>query len=120
MIPGVSDVPGAVHAGRMWRGRLLRAGVSIHEVRDAILHAKVATIDGVWSSIGSSNFDRRSARMNNEVDAVILGGTTAASIETMLQAWSDAGQEVTLRAWNQRSWHEHLGEATALLWSRLM
>ena len=120
VIPGVSDVPGAVHAGRATYGRLLRAGVRIHEVRHAVLHAKVATIDGVWTSIGSSNFDRRSAVMNNEVDAVILGRHTAAAVEAMLRGWSEPARHVTLRAWNERSWREHLGELTALVWSRLM
>ncbi len=120
VIPGVSDVPGAIHAGRATYGRLLRAGVRIHEMRHAVLHAKVATIDGVWTSIGSSNFDRRSAVMNNEVDAVVLGRPTAAAVEAMLRGWSEAARHVTLRQWNERSWREHLGELTALVWSRLM
>ena len=120
VIPGVSDVPGAVHAGRATYGRLLRAGVAIREVRSAILHAKVATIDGVWSSIGSSNFDRRSATMNNEVDAVILGRRTAGEIERMLGGWFDQGHEITPQGWHDRPWRERAGELAALVWSRLM
>ncbi len=120
VLPGVSDVPGAVHAGRAAYGRMLRVGVAIHELRDAVLHAKVATIDGVWSSIGSSNFDRRSAVLNNEVDAVILGRRTAGSIERMLLDWSQSAHPVTLRAWNDRSLRERIDELSALTWKRLM
>ena len=120
VLPGVSDVPGAIHAGRGSYGRLLRAGVHIHEMKDAVLHAKVATIDGVWTSIGSSNFDRRSARLNNEVDAVILGEPLASSVETMMQAWSTRSRKVTLASWQSRPFTERLAEFTTLFWKRLM
>lgn len=120
IVPGISDVMGAVHAGRGTYGRLLRAGVRIFEMQHAVLHAKVSTIDGVWSSIGSSNFDTRSAIMNNEVDAVILGRATAASVEDMMRAWAEDAAEITLRGWQDRSLHERFGELTALAWKRLM
>ena len=120
VVPGVSDVMGAVHAGRGTYGRLLRAGVVIREMHDAVLHAKMATIDGVWSAVGSSNFDRRSARLNNEVDSVTIGHRTAAHVEQTMQDWFDRSRQVTLSAWRDRPLHERFGELTALLWKRLM
>jgi cardiolipin synthase len=120
IVPGVSDVSGAVHAGRATYGRLLRAGVRVHEAHHAVLHAKIAVIDGVWSSVGSSNFDRRSARLNNEADAIVLGRRTAAAVRTMMAGWFAAGRDVTLREWTERPLREHFGELTALVWSRLM
>lgn len=120
VVPGVSDVMGAVHAARATYGKLIRAGVRIHELRHAVLHAKVSTVDGVWTSIGSSNLDRRSAVLNNEVDAVVLGRETAAATEAMMRAWFDAGTEITLRGWRGRSLRERGGELTALAWKRLM
>ena len=120
VVPGVSDVMGAVHAARATYGKLIRAGVRIHELRAAVLHAKVSTVDGVWTSIGSSNLDRRSAVLNNEADAVVLGRETAAATEAMMRAWFEAGTEITLLGWSRRSVHEHLGELTALAWKRLM
>ena len=120
VLPGVSDVPACVHAARGTYGRLLRRGVQVHELTEAILHAKVATIDGVWTSVGSSNLDRRSAVLNNEVDAVVLGRPTAQAVETMMGGWFASGQNVDYAAWADRSVHEHIGELTALLWKRMM
>ena len=54
VLAGYSDMPACVRAARGLYGRLLRRGVRIHEMRDGMLHAKVATIDGVWTAIGSS------------------------------------------------------------------
>ena len=78
LLPGVTDAPPATHAQRASYGPLLEAGVRIAEVRDSVLHAKLAVVDGAWSAIGSSNLDRRSAAWNNEVDAVLLGPEAAA------------------------------------------
>ena len=45
-------------------------------MQGAVLHAKLVVADGVWSAVGSSNFDRRSVAWNNEVDAIVLGADT--------------------------------------------
>jgi cardiolipin synthase len=120
ILAGYSDVGGALHAARALYGRLLDAGVRIHELTDGFLHAKAATIDGVWTAIGSSNFDRRSKQFNNEVDAVILGRDTASDIEALLEGWMSRATLVTLKAWRQRSWREHVDELSARLWERYM
>jgi cardiolipin synthase len=80
----------------------------------------VATIDGSWVSIGSSNFDRRSIVYNNEIDAVILGRSTAADVEDMLRGWMHQAERVTLAEWEQRSWGEWLQERVARLYWRFM
>jgi cardiolipin synthase A/B len=120
VLSGTSDIPACLHAARALYGQLLSAGVRIHEVQDGILHAKAATIDGVWSVVGSSNFDRRSFSFNNEVDAVVLGAPMAAEIEALLRGWAAHGREVTLEAWRRRSLHERIGEYSARLWERYM
>jgi cardiolipin synthase len=120
ILAGYSDVRGALHAARALYGRLLDAGVRIHELTDGFLHAKAATIDGVWTAIGSSNFDRRSYEFNNEVDAVILGRDTAADVEALLEGWMQRGHEVTLKEWRRRSWREHVAELSARVWERYM
>ena len=109
-----------VHAGRALYGHLLAAGVRIHELHDGVLHAKVATIDGVWSSIGSSNLDRRSYVYNNEIDAIVLGPDMAAGVEAMLRDWIGRARVVTLEAWRERTWGERTGELAARVWSRYM
>jgi len=76
--PAFSDVQSAVYAARGAYGNLLEAGAHIYEMRDAVVHAKLAVVDDTWTIVGSSNLDRRSVVFNNEVDAVILGHNTAA------------------------------------------
>jgi cardiolipin synthase len=120
LLPGYSDVQSAVHAARALYGRLLRAGVRIHEVRDAMLHAKVSTIDGVLTVIGSSNFDWRSVHFNNEIDAVVLGKATAGAVEAMLRGQIAEAEPVDYLTWRRRSWHERGLELAARLWKRLM
>ena len=120
LLAGYSDVPSCTHAARALYGRLLKRGVRIHEVKDGMLHAKVATIDGAWVAIGSSNLDRRSFAYNNESDAVILGRATAARVEAMLRNWIGRAEPVTLESWRHRSLHEHAGELLARLWERYM
>jgi cardiolipin synthase len=120
ILPGHSDLPSCVRAARALYGRLLRRGVRIHELRDGVLHAKVATIDGVWTAIGSSNLDRRSFVYNNEVDAIMLGRATAGSVEAMLRDWMACAEPITYAGWESRSLHEKAGERLARLWSRYM
>ncbi len=120
VLAGYTDVPGAMHAARALYGRLMRRGVRIHELRDGMLHAKVATIDGVWTAIGSSNLDRRSYVYNNEVDAIVLGGGLARKVEAMLRRWIRDAEAITLAAWEHRSLHERVGELMARLWERYM
>ena len=120
VLAGYSDLPSCTHAARSLYGNLLRGGARIHEVNDGMLHGKVATIDGVWTAIGSSNLDRRSYVYNNEIDAIVLGRATAAKVETMLRDWMRGAKQVTLADWEQRSLHERAGELLARAWSRLM
>ena len=120
LLPGYSDVQAAVHAARALYGRLLTAGVYVHEVHDAMLHAKVATIDGVFTAIGSSNFDWRSVHYNNEIDAIVLGRETASHVETMLRGQIDRAVPIDFETWRARSAREHGLELLARLWKRLM
>ena len=120
ILAGYSDNPSCVRAARALYGPLLKRGVRIHEMNDGMLHAKVATIDGVWTAIGSSNLDRRSYVFNNEVDAIVLGRETAEAVETILRGWMSRGDVVSLAKWQQRSSGERFREGVSRLWSGLM
>jgi cardiolipin synthase len=102
LLPGVTDAPPATHAQRASYGPLLEAGVHIAEVRDSVLHAKMSVVDGAWSSVGSSNLDRRSAAWNNEVDAVLLGPEAAAPPEAAMERAAARAAPVTLDGWRGR------------------
>jgi cardiolipin synthase len=118
--PAFSDVQSAVYAGRAAYGDLLQAGARIWEVRDAVVHAKLAVVDDTWTMIGSSNLDRRSVVFNNEVDAVVLGHDTAGQVEAVMQQFMDAGHEVALARWTRRSLGERWREIRARIWQYWM
>ena len=73
ILPGFSDSWVVLEAGRSYYGELLDAGVHIHELRGALLHAKTAVIDGVWTTVGSTNLDWRSLLYNDELNTIVLG-----------------------------------------------
>jgi cardiolipin synthase A/B len=115
LLPSRSDSSMTLAAGRSHYGDLLEAGVKIFEARDVILHAKSVAIDGVWSSIGSSNFDRRSVLFNDEVDAVILGGTSGARMEAIFDDDFKQADRIDPAAWRERPLAERFDEIVARL-----
>lgn len=102
VLPGVSDCWAPLHAGRSHYARLLKAGVRIHERHDTLLHAKTCVIDGLWTTIGSSNLDWRSLLHNAEANIIALDPEFAAEVETVF--WDDvsASREVRLEDWLRR------------------
>ena len=80
----------------------------------------VTTIDGVWTTIGSSNLDRRSVVFNNEVDAVIFGRETAAAARAIFDHDIGRSREITLDTWRRRPFSEKLYEFYARTWEFLM
>jgi cardiolipin synthase A/B len=118
--PAFSDVQGAVFAARAAYGDLLEAGAHIHEMRDAVLHAKMSLVDDTWAVVGSSNLDRRSVVFNNEVDAVVLGHATAGQVEAVMRQYMDVAPEVDLSKWEHRSVGERMRELEARVWEYWM
>ena len=88
----------------------------IYERRDALLHSKTAVIDGVWSSIGSTNLDWRSFLHNQELNAVILGADFGAQMRAMFDADKAASEPVTLAQWRRRPLGMRLKEMFGRLW----
>ena len=120
ILPGTSDSPAAFHAGRSHYSELLRGGVKIYERRGALLHAKTAVVDGVWSCVGSSNLDWRSALDNDEINAVILGREFAQQMQAAHATDIAASEAIELETWERRSLRLRLKELTARLWGRLL
>ncbi len=120
VLPSVSSVPEALAAGRAAYGDLLEAGVHIWEIQNVVLHSKFATIDGVWTTVGSSNLDRRSVVFNNEVDAVIFGRETAAAARALFDHDTSRSHEITLQEWRHRAISERMDEFYARFWQFLM
>ncbi|SAI74336.1 phospholipase D [Bordetella ansorpii] len=118
VLPGFSDSSLVLYAGQSHYGELLRAGVKIYERRDALLHAKTAVVDGVWSTVGSSNMDWRSFALNYEVNAVILGSEFGNQMEAMFKQDVANATAVDLQAWEDRGVGERVMEGVSRLFER--
>lgn len=115
LLPSQSDEPFIVSAQRAHYHGLLRAGVKIYEWSGKMLHAKTATIDGVWSTVGTSNLDSWSIARDNEVNAIILGHKFGDEMNLMFKNDLEDSQQIELVQWDQRSLPERLREAFAEL-----
>jgi cardiolipin synthase len=116
VLPGFSDSWLVHEAGRSYYDALLAAGVRIHERRDALVHAKTAVIDGVWSTVGSSNLDWRSFLHNLEVNAVIIGPQFAAQMEAMFRRDLERAVEIDLATWRERGVGRRMKEWFGRVW----
>lgn len=110
LLPGKSDSWPALAAGRSLYGRLLHAGVRLYECHDAILHTKAAVIDGVWSTVGSSNMDWRSFLHNAEINAIGVDVDLGARLERQFFDDLSRGRPVTLAEWRRRPLLQRLTE----------
>jgi cardiolipin synthase len=113
VVPNSSDSDLAIDVQHSRYEDLLEAGVRIYETHDEILHSKSAVIDGVWSVIGSSNFDHRSVIFNDEVDAVVVGGDTAQSLESLFTGDFAKANRIELAAWKDRPLADKMRELIA-------
>jgi cardiolipin synthase len=120
ILPGHSDSAATFYAGRSYYTKLLEGGVNIYERRGALLHVKAAIVDDVWSCVGSSNLDWRSAMDNDEVNAVILGREFAQQMKSAFSSDMAASTRITLEDWKQRSLLLRLKELAARLFGRLL
>ncbi len=116
VLPSYSDFWASFHAGRSHYRELLDAGVKIYERQGALLHAKTIVIDGLWSTVGSSNIDWRSFLHNDEVNAVVLSPEFAAQMEAMFQRDLDHSMPVTAASWKQRPFSDRVKEWGARVW----
>jgi cardiolipin synthase len=113
VLPSYSDSWPIFNLGRSYYTPLLQGGVHIYERRGAVMHAKTACIDGVWSTVGSTNMDLRSFLHNDEINAVVLGHGFAAQMETMFADDIAESNAILLDQWKHRSWLSRIKERTA-------
>ena len=99
---GGSDNPMVQHAGHRNFEKLLRCGVRLFEYPDTLLHQKVMTIDSVWCTVGSSNFDDRSFETNDEITLGIRDAATAKRLEEIFERYAPRCQEIRLEQWRKR------------------
>jgi len=115
ILPEVSDSSLALYAGHYQYSDLLKEGVKLYERQHAMIHAKTSVVDGVWSTVGSTNMDLWSFLHNNEVNAVIIGVDFASGMEALFERDLEQSKEVALDEWRRRpllprirEWFAHL------------
>lgn len=97
---------------RRFFDELMAAGVRLFAYRDIMIHAKTATIDGVWSTVGTANIDRMSLFGNYEANLEIYSERIARQMEAMFDLDKRNCFEVDSRTWRQRPTHHKLVERT--------
>jgi len=96
-------VKAVYYAGRHLYEGLMRRGVRIFEWPDRMMHAKLGVIDGVWSTIGSYNLDRRSLLHNLEISLVIVDRNIGAKLQADFENDMNACHEIVPEQWRRRS-----------------
>jgi len=120
MLPGKTDSKLVFHAGRSHYQPLLEAGVKIFERKERLLHAKSAVIDGVWSTIGSTNLDWRSLAYNDELNAVVLGTDFATRMKAIFERDLAESEAITPEKWAKRPLMDRVRENAAVTLSELL
>lgn len=117
ILPSSSDSDLTFYAGRSHYEDLLESGVKLYERQAAILHAKTAVIDNVWSTVGSTNFDLWSFMRNDEINAIILSVGFAKEMEELFKKDLAESKEVTQEEWSRRPMWNRMKEFFARLLS---
>ena len=116
VLPSFTDFWAVFHAGRSHYADLLDAGVKIYERQEALLHAKTIVVDGVWSTVGSSNLDWRSFLHNGELNAVVLGWDFGRQMEAMFQDDLRGSARIDREAWARRPLDVRMKEVVGRMW----
>jgi cardiolipin synthase len=99
-----TDVKTTWYAGRSLYEKLLEGGVRIYEYKPAMMHAKSLVVDGVWSSIGSGNYDNRSMSFNNESQLLVLDEDIGQQMNAIFMDDIKYCDEIKLETFRKRPW----------------
>jgi cardiolipin synthase len=117
---GIPDHKLTYWASRSYFERLLTAGVRIYKYNKGILHAKVLIVDGQLGSVGSTNFDTRSFRLNFEISAFIYHRDLAMRLEKDFYQDLEDSEEIILEQFLERPWTDKFKESSASLLSPIL
>ena len=107
-------------ASRADWGELLQAGAEIYEYEPTMFHCKTLIVDRRLVSVGSTNFDNRSFRLNDEANLNVYDAAFANRVTAVFEQDLKHSDQITYEAWLNRPWHEKLLErASALISSQL-
>jgi cardiolipin synthase A/B len=114
ILPGkITDAQMVRKASKACWGPLLEAGVEIYEFQPTLYHCKVMVVDGLWCSVGSTNFDDRSFRLNDETNLNVYDSEFARRQLEIFESDLKSARRVTLEEWRARPSTEKLVEHLA-------
>jgi cardiolipin synthase len=120
LLAGLTDFDGIMHAGRAHYTQLLKAGVQIYEERNVLLHAKTLEVDGIWSTVGSANWDWLSFANNDELNIVIIDAGFAEQMQVQFASDLTTASPIVLSEWKKRPWRDRALQRFWVMWERLM
>lgn len=117
MVPSddATDSPVVQHASHHHFGTMLKRGIKIYEYDKTLLHQKVIVVDGIWSCVGSTNFDERSFQLNDEVSIGVLDPNIAAQLRRAFADDLRFAKQRHFDEWQNRAWTHKLLDGTAYL-----
>jgi cardiolipin synthase len=108
------------HATHARYTELLEGGVRIFEYQPSMMHAKVTVVDGVWSIVGTLNFDNRSFALNDESVVTCYDRGIAATLDGLFLDDLGWSKEILIDEWRKRPLRNRIYERSATLMSRLL
>lgn len=121
LMPGThTDSAPVRRASRARWGKLLKAGAEMYEYQPTMYHCKVMVVDDVWVSVGSTNFDSRSFRLNDEANLNIYDHAFAQRQIDIFEEDLKRARQITYEQWQNRPWVEKLVEHTMALFRSQM
>ena len=115
IVPAFTDSSIVLNATQATFTPLLKAGVHVYELQDALLHAKSAVVDGTVSIVGSANLDMRSFVHNDEANAIIISREFGERMEQVFVKDQRTSRPVELKRWEKRSVWRRVKEFTVNL-----
>jgi cardiolipin synthase A/B len=117
VLPGSSDSNLVFYAGRSFYQDLIEVGVKVYELKGRMLHSKTIVVDGIWSSVGSTNMDLLSFRYNNEINVIVVGKEFAEKMEGLFETDLAVSEEIAQDKWSARPISERFKEGFSKLLS---
>jgi cardiolipin synthase len=115
MIAGIhNDMRVSRYSGIHLYGKLLEAGIEIYEYNRTMLHQKTMVVDGIWSTVGTTNFDNRSFALNEESNVCVHDRRLAGQLEQIFMEDLKGCDRVTLEKWRRRGLKTRLLGAVCL------
>ena len=119
-VSGKTDIKTTWYAGRALYEKLLEGGVKIYEYTPTMMHAKTIVVDGIWTAVGTMNFDNRSIAFNNESQIVALDVNVGQRMNEIFLEDLKYSEEIKLETFRKRSWKGKLLEQAAQKLRRIL